>query len=139
MHRSAAAAFAFGLLLAGCGGGGGTSGLPTLTAPASGGSAVAPPSTAGNVTGQVLDLSSYSPGGSAPGWSVSAAGTPVQGNAPVKGAVVMIGPVLITGATAPQRGANSDASAVTDARGNFSLNAPAGTQYLSTRPRSIAS
>jgi uncharacterized protein YkwD len=134
MHRSSAAALPLVLLLAACGSVDNAFRLPKLSAPAAGGAPVSATGTPGNVTGQVLDLSTYSPGGSAPGWSVLASGQPAQGVAPVKDAVVVVGPALESGATALQAGSNGDTSTTTDAQGKFSLTASAGTQYLMVFP-----
>jgi len=123
--------------LAACSGGGSTLGPSSPgSSPAPGGSSA--PSSSGNVTGAVYDLSSYNPnikGGGGAGWSVLPNGSPAPGVNPVSGAVVIIGGTLIAGATAPPSLPDDDAMAVTDSGGAFALSSTAtGAQFIMVFP-----
>lgn len=123
-------------LLCACGGAAGTAPLPYqagATGPASAARAMAgvtsTPAPLAAVSGRVMDLSSYDPdvrrnGG--PGWSVLPNGSGAPGVAPVAGAVVVVGPYPIDGATAPPVLPPGDARAVSDAAGRFSLSVARG-------------
>jgi uncharacterized protein YkwD len=98
----------------------------------------ASPSTAGNVTGAVYDLSSYNPsvtGSGGVGWSVLPNGSPAPGVDPVAGAIVVIGTSLIAGATAPPSLPSGDVMAVANSGGAFALDTTAtGTAYIMVFP-----
>jgi uncharacterized protein YkwD len=121
------AVFAAALLAAvGCGGGGGgTSPSPSVstTTPPSGGTTPTPTSTAstgsGNVAGTVVQIPSdaYGPATIA---GVTYQSADITTTTPLVGAMVIIGPVPIVGATAPATLPTGDVSATTNASGAFS-------------------
>ncbi len=130
------------VFLAACsGGGGGSSSLPSVTSLASATAApitstqgstatttTAPTAIAGG--GTVVDLP-YDGTAAHPGFSVLANGSTATAGAPVAGAMVFVGPQILTGATAPATVPAGYARAVTDANGVFHLsNPPTGNETI---------